>query len=289
MFRFDVSDESATEKKNEVPLDGPDVVALPAKEIHASKELWNSVNTQKTKQYALSCGKVLTSICSTDVEHDIRHAAAHSDSAIAQALSADIDLLPHIYEGGLKVWECSLDLTEYLSTQHLKLDGLKVLELGCGTGLPGLYALTEKAATVHFQDYNEEVVRRLTIPNVVLNSDETRLNDCRFFSGDWESLEKLLFQPTEENADVRYDMILTSETIYSPASYKKLHNVMASLLRPNGVIYLAAKTCYFGVGGGAREFEEYVRMEGVFDLIVVKELDNGVQREILKLTLKQTV
>jgi len=35
----------------------------------------------------------------------------------------------------------------------------------------------------------------------------------------------------------RYDMILTSETIYSPVSYKKLHNVMASVLRPNGVMY----------------------------------------------------
>lgn len=50
--------------------------------------------------------------------------------------------------------------------------------------------------------------------------------------------------------------------------------------------YLAAKTCYFGVGGGLRSFEEFVARKGVFDSTVCWTCKEGVQREILQLTFK---
>ena len=40
-----------------------------------------------------------------------------------------------VYEGGMKIWECSLDLVKYLSETVADLHGKKVLELGCGAGL----------------------------------------------------------------------------------------------------------------------------------------------------------
>ena len=50
------------------------------------------------------------------------------------------DLISGVYEGGLKVWECSFDLIEHLHTrcnstdsaQYLELRGKRILELGCG-------------------------------------------------------------------------------------------------------------------------------------------------------------
>jgi len=56
--------------------------------------------------------------------------------------------------GGLKVWECTNDLVEYISNGNaLGINSHTcVLEVGCGHGLPGIHAL-RLGATVHFQDY----------------------------------------------------------------------------------------------------------------------------------------
>lgn len=60
--------------------------------------------------------------------------------AIRSILTAS-DLQTGVYEGGFKLWECSLDLVRYVE----RLPGFtmprRVLELGCGHGLPGIHAL----------------------------------------------------------------------------------------------------------------------------------------------------
>ena len=66
--------------------------------------------------------------------------------ALATNSSEATDLLPGQYEGGLKIWECSEDLVSYLSLSTAEvLRGKKVLELGCGAGLPGLLAFKHRA------------------------------------------------------------------------------------------------------------------------------------------------
>ncbi|KAJ6754567.1 HISTIDINE PROTEIN METHYLTRANSFERASE 1 HOMOLOG-RELATED [Salix purpurea] len=86
------------------------------------------------------------------------------------------DLVPGVYEGGLKLWEGSLDLIKALQAEvqngHLSFSGKRVLELGCGHGLPGIFAFLEGASAVHFQDFNAEVLQSLTIPNVNANLSE---------------------------------------------------------------------------------------------------------------------
>ena len=46
------------------------------------------------------------------------------------------DLISGVYEGGLKVWECSFDLVDYILKKRSEdpewLKGKTVLELGCG-------------------------------------------------------------------------------------------------------------------------------------------------------------
>ncbi|KAK2146373.1 hypothetical protein LSH36_613g01052 [Paralvinella palmiformis] len=154
-------------------------------------------------------------------------------------------------------------------------------QLGCGAGLPGLYAFKE-GAQVTFQDYNPEVFFMVTAANILLNKTDNIENNSRLIAGDWSNVQEML-----SNEVTRFDYILTSETIYSSESYKKLHDIMTCLIKPEGVIYLAAKTCYFGVGGGMRDFEDFLDKEDILDHIVCKECVDGVQREILKLTLKK--
>ncbi|GAB6020526.1 Histidine protein methyltransferase 1, variant 2 [Chamberlinius hualienensis] len=146
------------------------------------------------------------------------------------------DLIPGEYEGGFKIWECSIDLIKYLSDTKLTFEpDVKVLELGCGAGLPGIYCLSQ-GASVHFQDYNEEVLCMTTIPNVFINSKfypKINPHSCRYFSGDWSSFAALI----SEDQNNKYDYILSSETIYNPNNYDSLHSVIKSNLKTTGTAY----------------------------------------------------
>ncbi len=224
-------------------------------------------------------------------KHVISHLEPPVDSeggaAAASAASASAqhsDLVPGVYEGGMKIWECSRDLTEYLGSREDMADlrRRQVLELGCGAGLPGLHCLAA-SANVDFQDYNDDVLERLTMPNVLLNAPEGGDGDAvpetRFFSGDWSRLgaaDGLL----EEGA---YDLILTSETIYSLDSQQALLTVLSRCLKEGGKVLLAAKTHYFGVGGGLRQFEEKLRGDGGWEYRTVLKVEDGVKREIIEI------
>ncbi|KZP17518.1 hypothetical protein FIBSPDRAFT_934020 [Athelia psychrophila] len=95
-------------------------------------------------------------------------------------LDAPSDLVPGVYEGGLKTWECSLDLVDYLnSAHHGDVVGKRVLEIGCGTAVPTLFLLhtllsaplssaAPPKTEFHVQDYNASVLELVTLPNMLL-------------------------------------------------------------------------------------------------------------------------
>lgn len=82
---------------------------------------------------------------------------------------ADSDLVSGVYEGGLKVWDCAFDLVDWVSANKDLITGKRVLELGCGQGLPGVMALKAGAAKVIFQDFNVEVLDKATKPVIEMN------------------------------------------------------------------------------------------------------------------------
>ena len=225
------------------------------------------------------------------VENLMENLEEYSSSATKQALESKTDLIPSCYEGGLKIWECSLDLVNYLNklTFEKKMDftDKKVLELGCGAGLPGIYACLE-GARVYFQDYNSEVLKLFTIPNVVLNLNSANssidvsknqlvlgnIQGCKFLCGDWDAAKSLL-EPAS------FDVILTSETIYNVDAQKSLYELMKSSMKPSGVAFVAAKSYYFGVGGGTDQFAEMVKKDSAFDVSRVITSSQGVKREVL--------
>ncbi|CAI0453196.1 unnamed protein product [Linum tenue] len=200
----------------------------------------------------------------------------------------DSDLVAGVYEGGLKLWEGSLDLVKAIRSEihkgELSFRGKKVLELGCGHGLPGIFACLEGAAAVHFQDFNAEVLRCLTIPNANANLSDTTLiveTEVKYFAGDWSQVHQCL--PHD------YDIILMAETIYAISAQQSLYELIKKCVkRPGGVTYMAAKKHYFGVGGGTRQFLSMVKKDGVMDATLVAEVADGSSnvREVWKLSMK---
>jgi len=85
---------------------------------------------------------------------------------------------------------------------------------------------------------------------------QERVTLLTFLGSPGASRSHALFQP-------RYDVILTAETVYELETLPHLAACIARLLRPGGVALVAAKTYYFGVGGGIRDFERAARECGL--------------------------
>lgn len=216
------------------------------------------------------------------------------------------DLVPGKYEGGLKLWEGSIDLVKTLHSEieegQLIVEGKRVLELGCGHGLPGIFTGLKGAATIHFQDFNSEVLRFLTVPNAKVNlikrSEERMCPIIRFFAGDWSEVHSLLhvcsdsvknqedFSAKAEGID-GYDIILMAETVYALSSLQNLYELIKKCLcHPHGVVYMAGKKHYFGVGGGTRQFLHLVEADGHMKTSLLAEVADGSSnvREVWKLS-----
>ena len=197
-------------------------------------------------------------------------------------LMGESDLIRGVYEGGLKVWECALDLTHYVS--ELEMKGAVVMEIGCGAGLPGIMAARKGAKCVIFQDFNDFVLRRCTAPSLRHNMKMHKSADLkgiysrerfRFMSGNWLSIKHVI----QSEADV----VLSSETIYEQRDYAALHGLIDAALTVEGVAYIASKRFYFGVGGGICEWMDFVKKRGRFKIEPVLAVDATVRREILKM------
>ncbi|XP_060620109.1 histidine protein methyltransferase 1 homolog [Anolis sagrei] len=232
------------------------------------------------------------------------------ETAVPDPISSHSDLIPGVYEGGLKIWECTFDLLNYLSEAEIQFGNKSVLDLGCGAGLLGIAALKRNAGEVHFQDYNSSVIEEITLPNILVNCahesdapegngelpvkhsgekdfDLDLLSKCRLFSGEWSAFSKLLLNSKKPFS--KYDLILTSETVYNPDYYEALHDTLADLLGINGCVYLAGKAHYFGCGGGTLLFTKFIEEKNVFKSRVLKVFDKGLKRFIIELVFKNSL
>ncbi|XP_059476272.1 histidine protein methyltransferase 1 homolog [Neocloeon triangulifer] len=243
-----------------------------------AKELTFDSDPLLPSSYLHSRGSVQLEIANS--EEVLKLVSENENSCAKAADSVHSDLVPAFYEGGLKIWECTDDLLDFISRPIFKekLQNSKVLDLGCGSGAIGIYCLLSGASEVHFQDYNEEVLKFYTRPNVTLNLFGDNVTDkVKYFAGDWSSFADLM-------KNYKYDFIFTSETIYSQECYPKLLKIFKNHLNDSGEIYLGAKTYYFGVGGGTRLFESALEKEATLKSEQVWKCDEGLHREILRIT-----
>lgn len=230
------------------------------------------------------------------------------EDIVTKSISSHSDLITGVYEGGLKIWECTFDLMDYLLEADIPFAQKSVLDLGCGAGLLGILALKRHAQEVHFQDYNSSVIEEITVPNVLANCahkgddvggntelclkqssekdiGQDLLSKCKFFSGEWSAFSKLL---NSEKPLAKYDFILTSETIYNPNYYEALHDTLSNLLGINGCVLLASKAHYFGCGGGLLLFTKLVEEKNIFKTRTVKVIEKGLNRFIIELVFKNS-
>ncbi|XP_054654773.1 histidine protein methyltransferase 1 homolog [Dunckerocampus dactyliophorus] len=239
-----------------------------------------------------------------------------AENVLSRTAEQRCDLISGVYEGGLKVWECTYDLLEVIDREGETFGEKTVLDLGCGAGLLGILSLKRGARQVHFQDYNSTVIEQLTVSNVILNchdddtddgkdcklkktkdgtllpkrraldaaSQHLLLSRCKFFSGDWRTFLTLA---SNQETPLKYDIIMTSETIYNTAYYPALHDTLHKLLAAHGVVYLATKSHYFGVGGGLHLFETFVAQRGIFSLDHLWDGEDGLQRHVVVLRFKK--
>ena len=227
----------------------------------------------------------------------LRHVASGEGTSLAE-LTRRSDVVRREYEGGFKVWECAVDLIDFLSSPPPRSPPLlppavyaRVLEVGCGHGFPGLFCLLEKdAAHVTFQDLNHEVLTHCCVPNVHANLARAASSPsaafralrarCDFVSGDWAHPSLLALLPARA-----FTLIVTSDTLYEVSSIAPLLALLRHCLADDGVALVASKRFYFGVGGGTLELCRRVDESGDLVHRVERVLEDGHSniREIISL------
>ncbi|KAI9888474.1 MAG: hypothetical protein M1814_006892 [Vezdaea aestivalis] len=81
-------------------------------------------------------------------------------------------------------------------------------------------------------------------------------------------------------------LVLASETLYSPVTMSDFTDVLVGLLEGlDSEAYVASKTHYFGVGGGVGDFSKAVTERGAKAEELKGGVQEGVKREILKVSL----
>ncbi|QCQ21085.1 methyltransferase [Desulfoglaeba alkanexedens ALDC] len=121
-----------------------------------------------------------------------------------------------------KVWDSSFVLAYFIGTQPV-LPGRKILEIGAGLGVVGVYA-ARRGHRVLITDVNDDALlfaRANVLANRCLNAEVMKL--------DWSSPE----------LDTRFDTIIGSEVVYDRESYPLLVDFLRRALSPDGTAFIA--------------------------------------------------
>lgn len=129
------------------------------------------------------------------------------------------DRLPY----GVALWPAAIALAHDVATRAEALRGARVLELGAGTGLPGIVAASLGARVV--QTDRHELAMSICKRNGQRNGVETI--DYRL--ADWTSWD---------DAE-RYEWILGSDILYGEALHPQLRGIFEANLAPGGRVLLA--------------------------------------------------
>ncbi|VDM39215.1 unnamed protein product [Toxocara canis] len=210
------------------------------------------VSVSQSEHIKLSSDRVLFFISADTVEKNVHDRGFKDDIELKDTSKSD--LTSSIYEGGLKVWEGSIDLCNFVdsTTDEVVFINKSVLE-------------------------NKSVIECFTKDNFILNN--VKIDKCQFYAGDWADFKEFLGERT-------FDIILSAETIYNERMYERLHDLLDAALTPDGLVLLAAKLYYFGVGGSVPAFLDFVKSRGKFDSIISWTSKSEVPRQVIQLTRK---
>ena len=124
---------------------------------------------------------------------------------------------------GVVLWPASVALAHDVAAHADDFRGRRVLELGAGTGLPGIVAASLGARVVQTdrQEVALAVCRR--------NGDRNGVAGIEYRQADWERWE---------DAE-RYDVILGADVLYADGMHERLRAIFEGNLAPGGRLLLA--------------------------------------------------
>jgi methyltransferase-like protein 23 len=124
---------------------------------------------------------------------------------------------------GVVLWPAAIALTHEVASRGDALRGTRVLELGAGTGLPGIVAASLGAHVVQ-TDRNELALRVCRT-----NGERNGVRDVTYRQAEWTAWQ-----------DVdRYDWILGSDILYVSRLHEHLRRILERCLAPGGRVLLA--------------------------------------------------
>lgn len=131
--------------------------------------------------------------------------------------------LREIVPYGVTLWASAIALANEVANRIDAFRGSKVLELGAGTGLPGIIASSQGAKVLQTDRY--ELVMSVCKRNVELNKVQT--------------IEQCLMDWTDWNHTERYDWIIGSDILYAKETQHFLRHIFESNLAADRQILLS--------------------------------------------------
>ncbi|GMM33885.1 protein-histidine N-methyltransferase [Saccharomycopsis crataegensis] len=303
-FAFDDEDIENEDKGNQKQQNSTEQVINPLDKTHDQGIEASSLNLKEILETLLDVPLTFSEAFSKIYKRelfDVKHQLMLEDDNIynenlEDTLMGNDDLKKYIYEGGLKTWECSVDLIIHLQSLSGEFfEVSQIIELGSGTSLPSCFLFKEcltQSRPMRFvlSDYNKSVLRLVTVPNLVINwftsldleskqelkksfkinadidaeLQITRELIDKFFEDlDKKSIEVQILSGSWGRDFLNYidvsrkSLTLTSETIYSPDIVPTISEILIELSK-SGKCVVAAKDIYFGVGGTVLGFLEYL-------------------------------
>jgi predicted nicotinamide N-methyase len=121
---------------------------------------------------------------------------------------------------GIVLWPSSIALAHELASRSLQ--GKSVLEIGAGTGLPGVVAATRGGRVVQTD------VQEVALAVAKMNAERNRVA-IEQRVGDW----------TAWTDDTRYDLVIGSDILYGTTMHEHLRAIFERNVAPNGRILVA--------------------------------------------------
>jgi predicted nicotinamide N-methyase len=137
----------------------------------------------------------------------------------SQYLSRESDRLPY----GVMLWPASLALAHDLLARGEQLAGKRVLELGAGTGLPGIIAGSLGARVLQID--RSEVALHVCR----LNIERNHATSVEVQDADWDQFQ----------TDQQFDLILGSDVLYVSSMHDRLRAICDQYLAPGGRVIFA--------------------------------------------------
>lgn len=124
---------------------------------------------------------------------------------------------------GVVLWPAALALAHEIATRAAEFRGRSVLELGAGTGLPGLVAAGAGARVVQ-TDRHE-----LALAIGRLNAERNGATGIEYRAADWEAWDDPAW----------YDWVIGSDILYGESLHAPLRRIFEGNLAPGGRVLLS--------------------------------------------------